>query len=698
VRSLDVTYHLQDFGSDLGKMLARTPAENLRRLSGRTARYLRRVRSRRQARRFTDRDLLGALAEPVASIGELLQRRQSSPPLLPGAARAAQTARLLAARAPQTLTPIVAAAERLRGGVWELLGSGPVTLGPLPDWRTDFKSGHRFGRRSCRPEDLLAQRDRGADVKVPWELGRLQHLSTLGLASIATGDPAYRELALAQARSFLQSNPAYDGVQWSCTMDVALRAAGLLCAEGLLRAERPEPAGTVLLKALLSHGRFIRDNLEDGPVRGNHYLADVAGLYLCGLGLPEYREAAAWRAFARAALEREMEHQVGSDGFDFESSTSYHALATEMFLFPALLAQGRDTPFPDHYLRRLRAMLQAVATLLREDGSLPQIGDNDDGRFVILSQYHRGRRDWRPLLGLGAALFRDPQWLRLAGDAWVEAAWAAGPEIIEWAAPHLADAPTVARSAAFPHAGLYQLAAGPLRLVVDAGGVGQDGQGGHAHNDDLAFDLHAQGEELLPDRGTGVYTPDLRLRDRLRSTAAHNTLRIDGEEIHPLGVDPFTLPAAEAPRVRRWRAGPRFTYLAIEQPAYRRLPAPALHRRRILLDARRQLIRIEDRVEGTGRHRFELAFHLAPGWSAAIGEEGFVATRPGGGPGLRLQWLRRPPQTRVEIEETRHSPSYGVLLAARVVLLRWEGTAPCAVRYQMLLLPEGNGTSPGGRS
>ena len=215
-------------------------------------------------------------------------------------------------------------------------------------------------------------------------------------------------------------------------MDVALRASQILAAEGYLRGAGDDRFWSDLLKSLLLHARFILDNLEDGPVRGNHYLSDLAGLYLCGLGLPEFREAPGWREFGRENLVSEMRRQVTGEGLDYEASLSYHAFVTEMFLFPALLGAEKGDPFPAPYLETLEKMLEAVAILIRPDGTLPQIGDNDDGRFLIFSQYHRPRRDWRPLLALGAFLFRRPEWLPLAGDAWVEGAWVLGGPFIRW--------------------------------------------------------------------------------------------------------------------------------------------------------------------------------------------------------------------------------------------------------------------------
>ena len=83
----------------------------------------------------------------------------------------------------------------------DLLGSGPVTLGrPIP-WHQDFKSGHRWPLVMFRRIEVM-DLGRDSDVKVPWELSRLQWLIPAGQAYLMTGGEPYattvRDVALLQ--------------------------------------------------------------------------------------------------------------------------------------------------------------------------------------------------------------------------------------------------------------------------------------------------------------------------------------------------------------------------------------------------------------------------------------------------------------------------------------------------------------------
>jgi len=53
--------------------------------------------------------------------------------------------------------------------------------------------------------------------------------------------------------------------------------------------------------------------------------------------------------------------------------------------------------------------------------------------------------------------------------------------------------------------------------------LGQNGNGGHAHNDQLSIELNIDGVDVIRDPGTYVYTPFPELRNRFRSTAVHFT-------------------------------------------------------------------------------------------------------------------------------------------------------------------------------
>ena len=119
------------------------------------------------------------------------------------------------------------------------------------------------------------------------------------------------------------------------------------------------------------------------------------------------RKGKKWFEKGVSALEEEMAFHVYPDGVCFKGSISYHRLVTELFLSATLLCLKNCINFPSWYMNRLEKMIEFVMRYTKPDGTAPQIGDNDDGRLHILSNYENWDiLDHRYLLSIGAVLFK----------------------------------------------------------------------------------------------------------------------------------------------------------------------------------------------------------------------------------------------------------------------------------------------------
>ncbi|MGH9158333.1 MAG: heparinase II/III family protein [Acidimicrobiales bacterium] len=90
-----------------------------------------------------------------------------------------------------------------------------------------------------------------------------------------------------------------------------------------------------------------------------------------------------------------------------------------------------------------------------------------------------------------------------------------------------ADTLAILASLGFGHA-VVRTGAGRLHLVADAGPPCPSELPAHSHADCLSFEFAVDGRRLIVDTGTSTYRAGPR-RDQERSTAAHNTVEIDGE-------------------------------------------------------------------------------------------------------------------------------------------------------------------------
>lgn len=518
------------------------------------------------------------------------------------------------------------------------------------DWQLDFKSGYRWSEKTGY-QYIAFGHFPGVDIKVPWELARMQHLPQLALAhSLGSDQPETRTDYIKECRNqildFIANNPPRYGVNWACTMDVAIRVANWLVAYDLFKASGAtfdEAFESIFSRSVYEHGQHIIRNLEwHEEFRGNHYLANIAGLLFISAYLPRTDETDVWLAFSVQQLISEVKAQFTPDGANFEASTSYHRLSAEMVIYSTAIVLGlseekkkalteydcrlhnlkpalspapvsfyrcgdQTSPFPEWYFERVEKMAEFTLHITKPDGKAPQIGDNDSGCFLKfapplhrlavldarlhyanLANYHgladdapyllEDHLDHRQLVGAINALYNRSDFsvfsgesfaakfvLNLAGKKRIKSYLSTGqtpqaeqfrigtndffqhfkPDSTSRSLIHIPVAGGTIREAlelyAYPDFGLYIFKSSRLYLALRAGPVGQNGNGGHAHNDQLAIELSIDGENWIVDPGTYLYTALPGKRNEYRSVSAHFAPRLNAKEPARLDLNLFKL-------------------------------------------------------------------------------------------------------------------------------------------------------------
>jgi len=565
---------------------------------------------------------------------------------------------------------LAAAADALAHRV-TLLGPVPVELGAEIDWSRDFKSGVTWPRRYMRDIECVNPDD-DSDVKVPWELSRLQWLMPAGQAYLLTGEERYAEGVRATLESWMAANPYAQSVNWSCTMEAALRVFSWTWFFRVFHASRSWADSAFrerFLCALYLHGDFTERHLEISDVNGNHCTADAAGLVFAGLFFGQGVDAGRWMKRGWSLLSEELPRQVYPDGVDFEASVAYHRLVAELFLLPALYRQACALDVPDRYRERLIAMARFSAAYSRPDGTSPLWGDADDARALPFGRQEL--TDHRYLVGLAGAAFGVQELVNASAGPRGEAFWLLGPPLAG-SLPASATPPQPPGSTAFPDGGFYVMRNAVDHVFIDCGPVGLAGLGGHGHNDCLAFEAALDGVQLVRDCGLFVYTASVAERNRFRSTAYHNTPRVDGQEINR--IDPrrlWTFENDARPQLLAFETGPERDRFRGSHTGYSRLSPPVTPVRSIELDHRGHSLVVHDRFDGTGDHRLEVPLHLAVGVEATLCSPGHVELRAAG---RRFVLAWDPHEAwALEIGSGRIAPSYGVALPVVRLLFRREG-------------------------
>jgi ubiquinone/menaquinone biosynthesis C-methylase UbiE len=612
-----------------------------------------------------ERELTGA----KLSFAEWLKRRRETKRQYVEAALPYVDA--LRKREPKCVEATISAAEDFLAHRFDLLGSGPyVPVDPdrpaldgyRPiDWYLDPVRKLRFPRGIPHKRwKFLEMRPPNADVKYPWELSRSQHWITLAQAWQLTRDERFAREIANELDDFTGANPVGIGVNWTCTMDVAIRAANWCLALSLVQ----DCPGLDSLfwrrayEALFDHSVFIFGNLENEyEVTSNHYLSNVVGLHVLAAEFIDLGAGREWDHWSREALETEIRVQVHEEGTDFESSVPYHRLVTELFLASARLARHQGRSLSGDYEAKLARMVEFVLAVMRPDGRMPVIGDADDGRWDY--------QDARHLFAPAAVLLRRPEWLCYAGPSavWEAAWWGFDPAALDGASdrPSL---PPVAKL--FPDIGVAVARRGGHYLAVTNGAVGTKGFGNHKHNELLSFEYHCDGAPVIVDPGSFCYTSDFAARNLFRSTAYHNTVVVDGieqNETNPEWI--FRMFEKANPEHLGFAEDGDWVEYRGRHHGYERLDRPVTHERSLRLNRETGLLLIEDRLSGADKHEVKWHFHLAPSVEAK--------GRPGGvfelstAQGAIL--LTVDPTIAGVVEDSWYAPSYGVRLPSHRLAL-----------------------------
>lgn len=418
--------------------------------------------------------------------------------------------------------------EKIINHIFSFLVDKEYNLGENINWNQDFKSRFIWENKFYKKIKIVDLND-DADVKVPWELSRFQHIFTLGKSYWITNDKKYYLEFRKEILDWIEKNPIYMTVNWTCTMDVSIRAVNWIFGYFLFKdlIDKDNDLLKKLNNSLYNHGRYIIKNLEKGlGYANNHYLSDLNGLVFLGLYFRKLNnnEVNHWIKVGIRELEKEMFIQNNSDGSNYETSTSYHRLVTELMFYPMYLCELNNINFSEDYKKRLEKMFEFIGKITKSNGTYPLIGDVDNGRLVILSNYYKWQiNDCRHIISVGGEYFNNHFLKEIGTKELEDKLWINNSVSIY-------KKKFYKKSFEFPKGGYYLLQNENIYCIIKCGELSVKGAGGHSHNDQLAFELNILGEDFIIDTGTGVYTADKDTRNIFRSTIMHNTVSINGIE------------------------------------------------------------------------------------------------------------------------------------------------------------------------
>jgi hypothetical protein len=540
-----------------------------------------------------------------------------------------------------------------------LLGKIPIfeteiDYGPAVAWRRDPLRGTETPRKYFRFIPYLDLAAAG-DHKWIWEVNRHQHLVLLAQAFVITGKQAYCDEVIRQLELWWHDNPPQRGINWTSALEVGFRALSWIWIWHLLGENMSPEFRQRFLKKIYAHGLHLQYNLSIYFSPNTHLLGEAVALHALGRLFPEFPRAQHWRTLGRDIVRCQMAAQVKPDGSHFEQSTYYHVYALDFFLLHAVLEDVSD-----EYRDGLVRMTAFLSSVVRSDGELPLLGDDDGGR--VFHPYGKRTLFARGTLATASLMLGQSAFSYSARDVEEVALWWLGPERCQ----SIPFSQITQPSQVFRDSGLVAMKRGNASVLFDAGPFGP-WSAGHSHADTLSLLVSAGSQNILIDPGTYTYL-DPQWRDTFRGTAAHNTIRMDSEDqATPAG--PF-----------RWLDKPEVSLIDFSSTTEQD-SATAICRYRGFTHKRTVKFRndgglkITDELDGPpGEHLVEQFWHLGQ----SVQQTGPDAWRLGEVAELLL------PEG--QYEQGWRSSAFGSKEISPVIVVRRRGALPAVFRAQLRLL------------
>lgn len=308
-----------------------------------------------------------------------------------------------------------------------------------------------------------------------------EYLFSLVKAWKDSGEKKYLEKTFEIISGWINCNPAGVKPAWA-SYPTSLRIVNWIGYFGCTAESMPDEFKKTFLDSLHRQYAYLSRHLEK-DILGNHYFENLKSLLLASLFFKDKL------MFARVLplFKAECEEEILSDGMHFELSPMYHKIIFEGMLRVALAL--RETGKSDEKIESyLQPMLDVAYSFEEGLERVPLF--NDGGNNVAKS--------------LDALLAAADRYFGLK--------------------PCLKNRLEAGGFYIFKR----EINAHTWKLIVDAGQPGPAYIPGHAHCDAMSYELFCDGKPVIVNCGTYAY--QCKERNFFRSTAAHNTVMIDGTE------------------------------------------------------------------------------------------------------------------------------------------------------------------------
>ena len=403
------------------------------------------------------------------------------------------------------------------------------------NWHRDIMNGREFPKDFSYSIDTRSGKN--GNVKVVWEVNRLQYLSEICLKFNQSNDEKYLDLFISIISSWKEANPYLVGVNWYSNIEVNIRIINwFVCWELLQINELIEQndkfkkfVNETWLPLIELHGMHAFRYESKFSSSNNHLIAEASGLFIAGCYW-SFKNSSKWIKKGQRLLEKEIVKQHTAKGINREEASEYIQFITDFFLIANLVGERTANGFSANYKETLRNIFSYISTLMDASGHVPYYGDDDDGKVLSLD-LDGSQNNFQSLLTTAAVLFEDESFKKTGNQFDLKNHILFGVKE-EHKFNLLTSKKPISSTKLFQEEGHFLLKKktdkGEIYLHIDIAVLGYLSIAAHGHADALSFFLHIDGMPYIIDPGTYTYHSYPDWRAYFKGTISHNTIRVDG--------------------------------------------------------------------------------------------------------------------------------------------------------------------------
>lgn len=473
----------------------------------------------------------------------------------------------------------------------------PVKINNI-DWHATFFNANSWPLQIAS-EMNWKQNNRFGDARVNWELNRHHVLQMLAMEYYNTRNPQYKKCFQDIFYSWLAKNPFFIGISYTSVMEMAIRSLSWLVAAWFLeQAGDCEKVCNDLEKAILNHMTYVYKHNSKFSSANNHLIIEMMVLGITGVTF----EISQWIELSIGTLTAEISKQNHADGVNKEQSIHYQTFVMEAYALFVLTLRKNGLSCPEEIITMLEKMCEFVADLSDLRGNIADIGDNDEGKLLTLTNDPFNHYSY--VLQLLSILLEKNYTSFKAVHP--NLYWLFPREEIQKQRPEYSQVGSKCYRLG-GHTILKHRRKDKERLLTfDHAELGYGSIAAHGHADALSITLSVDGEKIILDPGTYIYHIELPWRDYFRKTCNHNTICMNNKDQSEM-KGPFLWGRRANATLLHFTSSNKKDTVKACHDGYK----PVIHSREISYQ-KPDLFIIQDSFRGSKSENFEMTFCLSP--------------------------------------------------------------------------------------